>query len=96
MKTVHWRAIVRLPDGKEHRAWAKGVSERLIIIRSEAPLRSGMDCGLTLYVPQYGKEDLGVISMRCRAKESVLSSAEFRVWLEPMQILEGAQWLSSK
>jgi len=93
MKSTHWRATIKLPDGRELNAWVKQVSQSNIIIRNEYLLREGTECGLTMYVPQPGGTEPGIVRAHCRAGKSVPASMEFRTWLDLLKFEEGALWM---
>lgn len=93
MISTHWRASIRLPDGREFKAWVKQVSQRKVVIRNEFPLREGSECGLTIYVPQAGATETGIVHVRCRAGKSVMAAMEFSTWLDFLELKDGAQWM---
>jgi len=93
MKSTHWRAIVKLPDGREFQAWVKQVSSKKIVIRNEVPLREGSECGLTMNVPQSDGAQPEIVQANCRASKSILSSMEFRTWLDLLELKGGATWM---
>lgn len=88
MKWVNWRAVVALPGGIELKLRAKSVAGRTVMVQSDRMLPKDALCNLTLVV-----EEDAMVKASCRVGDSVLSAANYLVWLDVVKCHEGERWL---
>ena len=88
----NWRVFIKTADGRQLAARSIEITERVVVVRTDHVLPTGMKCELQIIVPSLdARKPAAIAEAKAMVKEAIFSEGEIRLDLKVESISSAAK-----